>query len=85
MSEKIIDRLWEEHIENKTGICMICNECGGSYAWKCSCRRKEFEKNITRREINYTRERMEEKNRKQLLEERDRFQKRLEEINLKLK
>jgi len=43
MSQKnIIDQMWNEHIKNKGGICMVCNVCGGGYAWNCHCARARF-------------------------------------------
>lgn len=39
----IIDRMWAHHIKNRGGICMCCNKCGGSYAWKCACARARFQ------------------------------------------
>ena len=34
---------WEEHIKNLGGACVVCNVCGGNYAWKCACAKAAWE------------------------------------------
>ena len=46
LSLKDIEKLWVEYCQKNVFTCVICNECGDSYAGTCRCAFERFKQKM---------------------------------------